>query len=269
MSLKKLLKRLISILLVLLLAISLIYTFIISPNDYTISSYEYASTAIPAKFDHFKIALFGDCNLRNSDDLERLEKMINELNEETFDIAIFSGDLYDSTPFDSEKVSAILKQVDCKYGKFAVLGEKDPSIEIEETLNEGGFEVISDTNRTIYFNDKKIALLGLNEKTADDVKKDNDLFTIAVSHNPDTFNDNYKDVDMQLSGHSCGGYFYLPFLGSIITSEGCKEYNHGTYTKNNATLIVTNGVRGTSKMPYKFLARNEIKLITFTYKSKS
>jgi hypothetical protein len=264
MSLTKLLKRLICILLAIAVIVSVIYTFMISPNDYVISSYEYATTSIPSEFDHFKIAFFSDCHIRNEDDIERLSKIVDSLNEKTYDMAVFTGDLYDSDIIDSKQVSSILKKIDCKYGKFAVLGEKDSStLEIENTLNNGGFEVINDTNRTIYYKNKKIALLGLESKKASEVKKNDSLFTIAIEHKPDTFKDNYKNINLQLSGHSNGGYIYFPIIKSLITSDGCQTYNHGNYSLGNAKLIVTNGLRGTSKMPYKFLARNEIKIYCF------
>jgi hypothetical protein len=270
MSLTSLLKKLVCVLLVLVILLSVVYTFVISPNDYTISSYEYTTTSIPSQFDHFKIAFFSDCHIRNEDDIERLDKIVSSLNEKTFDMVIFGGDLYDSDVIDSENVSKILKKIDCKYGKFAVLGEKDSTtLEIESILNNGGFEVVNDASRTIYYNDKKIALLGLNEKKASEVKKDKSLFTIVINHKPDSYDNNYKDINLQLSGHSNGGHIYFPLLGSLVRSDGCQTYNHGVYSKSNSTLIVTNGIRGTSKMPYKFLARNEVKIITLTYKSKS
>ena len=243
-----------------------------SPDDYTFSTYQYVTNKIPADFNNFKIAFFSDCNLSSSQDIERFDKIVDELNEKTFDMVIFGGDLYEGDPIECEKVSKIFKKIDCQYGKFAVLGEKDTSLlEVSETLNEGGFEVLTDTQRTIYYKNKKISLLGLNEKKASAViTEDNkNLFQLAIVHQPDTFDNNYKNIHLQLSGHSHGGFFYFPVLGSLITDEGCKIYNHGLYTKNNAQLYVTNGIHGTSKIPYKFLAKNEIKFITFIYNQEN
>lgn len=268
MRLFKILKRIILVLIVLSLLVITAYTYFISPNDYSFSSYQYTTKDIPSAFDNFKIAFFSDCHLKTSEDIQRFDKIINDLNEKTFDMIIFGGDLFEGDAVETSQVSKILKKIDCQYGKFAVLGEKDnSSIEVIETLNEGGFEVLNNEARTIYYKNKKISLLGLNGKNAKKAitTENKKLFKIAVTHYPDTFDNNYKDIHLQLSGHSNGGYIYFPFLGSLITDENCDVYNHGIYTKNNAKLYVTNGLKGTSKIPYKFLAKNEIKFITLIY----
>lgn len=264
----KILKKIVLVLIVLSLLLITAYTYFISPDDYTFSSSQYITQKIPSVFDHFKIAFFSDCHLKTKYDIQRFSEIIDELNEKTFDMAIFGGDLYEGDAIETNEVSKILKKIDCQYGKFAVLGEKDNStIEIIETLNEGGFEVLNNEQRTIYYKNKKISLLGLNGKNASKAitKENKNLFKIAVSHYPDTFDKNYKNIDLQLSGHSNGGYIYFPLLGSLITDENCNVYNHGSYTKSNAKLYVTNGLKGTSKIPYKFLSRNEIQFITLIY----
>ena len=272
MKLLKILKRIICLLVVFSIISLIGYTYFLSPTNYAISSYQYTSSKIPSQFDHFKIALFSDCHIKTNDDIERFEKMIDDLNDKPFNMVVFGGDLFEDSIFDGENVSRILKKIDCKYGKFAVLGEKDESLSMEITkiLNDGGFEVLNNQNRTIYYNQEKISLLGLdsNKKASTLTKKGNKLFNIALVHTPDSFEHNSNTVDLQLSGHSNGGYFYFPFLGGLVTSDGCETYNHGKYTQGDSTLLITNGVKGTSDLPYKFLCRNEIKLITLNYEQK-
>ena len=267
MKLFKILKRIFIVLLVLILSVSAGYTYFISPNDYKFSTYSYTTDKIPSEFDHFKIAFFSDCNISSKDDITRFEKIIKELNNKTFDMVIFGGDLFEDKPLESDTVSKILKSIDCKYGKFAVLGDKDSTLETTNVLNKGGFEVLDNHQRTIYYENKTISLLGLNNKEASSLINDSNknLFQLAINHQPDSFDDNYKDVNLQLSGHSLGGSIYFPFLGSLFTDTGFETYNHDIYTKSKATLYVTNGLQGTSKIPYKFFASNEIKFITLVY----
>lgn len=259
----KIIRKIISILVVFTIIFTVCFTYFISPNDYKISNYSYINSKIPSAFNNFKIAFISDCNIRNKDDINRLKDMITKVNKENIDMAVFTGDLFDQDVVNNKDLSSALKSIDALYGKFAVLGEKDSStIEIEDILNNGGFEVLDNNVRTIYYNDKTISLVGLNYKSnAKKVVKSNKLFTIALTHHPDSFDNNYKYVDLQLSGHSNGGYLYIPIIGSLITSNGCKTYNHGEYTKDSSTLLVSNGVRGTSNFPYKLFSRNEINII--------
>jgi predicted MPP superfamily phosphohydrolase len=73
---------------------------------------------------------------------------------------------------------------------------------------------------------------------------------------------NKKTCDLQLSGHTGGGYIYLPFIGSLIKDKNGKLYSHGTYKEKNATLIVSNGISPKSSFPYKLNTKNEVNLIT-------
>ena len=270
MKLFKLLNKIFLILVVVSFLIAAGYTYFISPNDYKFSTYEYTSSKIPSEFDHFKIAFFSDVHLNSKEDIERFETIIKELNTKTFDMVIFGGDLYEEEIISSEQVSKILKSIECQYGKFAVLGEKDKALEITELLTKGGFEVLDNQQRTIYYENKTISLLGLNNQDASTLINDTNksLFQLAISHMPDTFKNNDKTVNLQLSGHSNGGCIYIPFVGGMVVDENCKTYNHGLYKTDNSILYVTNGLKGTSDFPFKLFAANEIKLITLNYEQE-
>lgn len=271
MKLFKFLKKIFFILIILSVVVAGGYTYFISPDDYTFTVYEYKTNKIPSVFDYFKIAFFSDTHLKTKEDITRFEEIINELNTKTFDMVIFGGDLYESDIISSDKVSKILKSIECNYGKFAVLGEKDKALEVTEILNRGGFEVLDNQQRTIYYENKNISLLGLNNQDASTLINDTNknLFQLAISHKPDTFESNYKNVQLQLSGHSLGGSIYIPFLGGLLTDDSSKTYNHGIYTKDSAVLYVTNGLKGTSDFPYKLFASNEVKFITLKYEQET
>lgn len=271
MKLFRILRKTILILIVLSLLIVTGYTYFVSPTDYKFSTYQYETDQIPSVFNQFKIAFFSDCHIKTSDDVTRFDEIITELNTKTFDMVIFGGDLFENKPIETEKISKILKKIESQYGKFAVLGEKDDTLEVTKVLNDGGFEVLNDQQRTIYYENKTISLLGLNNADASTLinEKNKDLFQLAIAHKPDTFKSNYKNVDLQLSGHSLGGSFYIPFIGSLMSDEGCTTYNHGLYTKSNASLYVTNGIKGTSQLPYKLFASNEVKFITLIYQQQT
>ncbi|MEG0593010.1 MAG: hypothetical protein RR512_06820 [Coprobacillus sp.] len=268
----RIIRRLILILIVLSLIGLGYYTYAISPKDYHFSNYEYVNQKITTKLNGFKIAYISDVNLTDKDSLEQFNKAIEKLNNYPFDMVIFGGDLFDSKVFDSKDVGAALKKIQCKYGKFAVLGEKDTtsSLEITQILSDGGFEVLNNSARQIYYKDDSFMLIACDQNTdISTINADTKTIKIAITHQPDSFSSHQGKVNLQLSGHSYGGSIYIPYYGALFKNDGSKTYNHGTYEAGGSTLLVSNGFRASSSFPYKFLARNEINFITLNTTSSS
>ncbi len=257
-------KRLIILLIVFAFLFSLGYIFLYSPKAYSFNEYTYSSSKINTNLEGTTVACISDVHLDDAKSLERFKSIIKDFNEYPVDIVFFLGDLYDEGVFNSEEVSQILKTIECKYGKFAILGDKDlkNEIQVKTLLNNGGFEVLEEGVRPLYINNTSINLISasLDTKTGK-IKKQDKTFSLALSHTPDTFTSLNNKIDLQLSGHSCGGYIHLPLLGSMIKTEGAKTYTHGLYTKESSTLIISNGISAPTSFPYKIGAKNEIIMI--------
>lgn len=242
-----------------------VYTYMFSPDDYSFSRDDYVSAKINEDLNGLTIAYISDINLSDDESLTRFTTMINELNEYPFDMVIFGGDLYDSEVFKNTEVSTVLKSIHCQYGKFAVLGDKDLSYssEVTQILNNGGFEVLENEQRSLYYNNTTFNIIAGDEDfDLSSLTIDKDTLTLCISHKPDTFLLNKAYVDLQISGHSYGGQIYIPYIGPLFDIEGAMNYNHGTYVEEDASLIVSNGVSGPSSFPYKLFSRNHINLIT-------
>ena len=231
---------------------------------------KYISSLVSSQLNGFKIAFISDVNLTDQDSITRFEKIVDELNEYPFDMVIFGGDLYDEQVFKADEVSQILKKIQCQYGKLAVLGEHDEasSLEVTQVLNNGGFEVLSNETRPIYYKETNFTLVAYDDEyDFSQFKTSQDKLILGISHQPDTFTQAKNVVDLQLSGHSYGGSVYLPYLGAMFPIEGAKTYNHGKYEEKNATLIVSNGLSGPSSFPYKVLCPNQVNFVVLTAKS--
>lgn len=252
--------------LALILIINVIYVAAFSKTAYTFSNENVASTSIPKDFDGFKIACFSDIHLQNTSDVTRLTAILNKLSKQDIDLLLFDGDLYYSKVFSSQKVIKALKSVDAPYGKFAVLGDEDMahSTEVTSLLNDGGFEVLNNEKRPIYYKDKEIDLYGLSTSAQTSIL-DSDNYSIVLTHYPDTFSQSAGHTSLQLSGHSGGGYITLPFIGGLFKVKHAKTYTSGSYTKKKSTLLISNGVSPSPLYPYKWGAKNDIMIITFTY----
>lgn len=232
------------------------------------SSYTYEDNSLPKEFNGFKIGYLSDLNLVNKDDLTKLEKAVKDINEQEVDMILFGGDIYNSNSFEIDKVSSILRKLKSSYGKFALLGEKDQSesTNCNNLLTEAGFEVLHNELRTIYYNDASIQLIGLENNgdcsgVINDTNKD--TYKIAFVHQPDFFKEvSNHEVNLQLSGHTLGGYLRIPFIGGIITKDKGSEYVSGKHTLNNTTLYISNGFNKEATQNYRFLTHDEFNIIT-------
>jgi len=213
-----------------------------------------------------KIVYFSDIHIQDKDDVARLKKIVKTINAQDAEMVLFGGDLYEGKIIKSAKVQSCLKDIQTTYGKFAILGNEDldDKKQVTSLLNEGGFEVLSNSVRKIYYKNKKIRLIGYSTKKPK-TKKSSRLWTIGLSHYPDVFDDTYETEDIHLAGHSGGGYIWLPLYGAVYTDDHTKTYNHGKYTKGSATLYVTNGVSTSDTCAYKLFARNEVMVFTLKH----
>lgn len=256
-----------------LIVISLIglgcYTYFISPSYYSFVKTNYEHKNVSSELNGFKIAYISDMNLNDKKSVERFQKAVNDLNDYPFDMIIFGGDLYDGSIFEAKEVSQTLKSISCKYGKFAILGEKDQdsSMEITQILQNGGFEVLHNEARTLYYKESIFSLIACDQDyDISQLKTNDNTVKICITHQPDSFAQHKKYVDLQLSGHSYGGLIYIPLVGPLSPTSGAKTYNHGTYEESGSTLIVSNGFSGPASFPYKLFSNNQIHIITLKNK---
>lgn len=245
---------------------NVIYVTVYSRTAYSISHEEETSNQFPSSFDGFSIALITDVHLNKPTDEVRFQEMLEKLNEQKVDMVLFGGDLYSSKIFEPARVMKDLKAVQAPYGKFAVLGDEDQrnKTQVTSILNDGGFEVLNNQERPIYYKERKITLYGMNIN-ASNQKIRSSGYSIVLTHYPDSFAKYASMCNLQLSGHSGGGYIVLPILGGLIKHSHATHYIHGTYHRKNATLIISNGVAPEKETPYKFNAGNEIKIVTLRY----
>ena len=264
----KLIRRLILLLIVFGLFFTAYYTYAISPNDYTFSTYNYVNKDVTSALNGFKIAYISDTNLTDKESVSRLKKMIDKLNSYPFDMVIFGGDLFSATPFDNDKVIELLSNIKSKYGKFAVLGEKDlaSSNDVNAILNEGGFEVLHNEYRPIYFNGSTISLFGLEgtgELSGLINENNSESYKIVAVHEPDYFNTtSNNEIALQLSGHTMGGYIRLPFIGGLFKKTNGNTYVSGEHTKSKSQLLISNGLGMEDGYEYRLFCPNQINIVT-------
>lgn len=270
---KIIIRVLLCIIFILLCAYNITY---INTTDIRLREETIKSSKVDANIDGLTIIYFSDLHYdtyTNSVDLSLIKEKIDNVNP---DIIIFGGDLIDKAINGNtqSELTNFLRDLNGKYGKYAVLGDKDHEL-LEQTtsiLNEGDFRILTNTNQRIYINGSFIELVGIDSyiKGSPDVTSAYEgtnatYYTFAISHCPDIFDSlDLSKTDYVLSGHSLGGQVYIPLINLFYRPSGAMNYYHGKYKTNGVTLDISNGI-GTIENDIRMLADAEI----VVYKLKS
>ncbi|MFB6465717.1 metallophosphoesterase [Cytobacillus sp. Hz8] len=238
---------------------------------------------IPSAFDGFKMIQFNDTHLGFQYNLTQLKKITKQINALEPDIILFNGDLMDApNQFKNPaNIIPILQELKAPFGKFAIYGNHDHggygSNLYKDIMTKSGFTLLRNQakkiellgNSSIYIVGIDDAMLGKPDldKAFQNVPKE--AYKILLSHAPDLADQSYPfGAELQLSGHSHGGQIKIPFLGALVTSPYGEKYIEGLFTigkKNPLTLYVNRGL-GTTRLPFRFLSRPELTVITLAKK---
>lgn len=249
-----------------------IYMNKLEPHWIEINRVPIKHSAIPPSFHRFTIAQFSDTHLGFHFDLNQLEKVVQLIQKEKPDLIIFSGDLVDNllTFIEIQETILLLNELQAPCGKFAVYGNHDHggygSEKYVHIMEAAGFNLLMNEAVPIVKQKERIMLAGIDDWLLGKPDLDRTLrgltqktFNILISHVPDIADiTKYYPVHLQISGHSHGGQFQLPFFGPIITPPLGKKYPEGLYEMGDDFLLYVNRGLGTTRLPYRFLARPEI-----------
>lgn len=259
---------------------------IFSPSKINVRFQSLESSKIPSSLDDISIVFFADLHFNGFVDQDRAQMVFDMIDDLNPDVVIFGGDLLDHPslqPLSTENQAYLinaLAQIKAPLGKFAVMGNHDLesplATELVNTIYaDSDFEVLINENVKIHNKTSSfINLIGIDSMALGvpdlDLSYANispNSYNLVVCHTPDIFDEVSLDLtDLLLAGHSHGGQIFLPLFGPLYLPEGAQKYVRGTYTKEDSTLDVSNGV-GTTKEDIRFFAPAEI--VHYTLKSLS
>lgn len=229
---------------------------------------------IPKGFNGMKIVQFSDTHLGFQFQLKDLQAVLSKIQTYSPDVVLFTGDLMDEPnkyPHQSE-IIPLLQNIQAPLGKFSIYGNHDHggygSKMYDQIMELSGFTLLQNSHAAIsLLNGDKIYIAGIDDAMlgSPNIKQSllgipEHAYTILLSHAPDLaeFAKDYP-VQYQISGHSHAGQIQVPFAGALVTPPFGKKYTEGMYELENLTLYVNRGL-GTTRLPYRFLARPEITL---------
>ena len=228
-----------------------------------------ATDKLPAGTDRFRIVQVSDVHLGLIVRQDRLALILAKVKEAAPDIFVSTGDLVDGQINGLEGLADMLKEINPRYGKFAVLGNHEYYAGIKQALafkKAAGFSLLRGDGVNI---NNIITLAGVDDPAAKysgmyrDVNEKallssfpRERFTVLLKHRPLVEREAVGFFDLQLSGHVHKGQIF-PF--SLLTKLYYPKYA-GMLNVNGSLLYVSRG-SGTWGPPIRFLAPPEVTVI--------
>jgi len=256
-----------------LLTLSIIYGVFVGKYNFKVREETIAFKDLPKGFDGLKVLQISDLHVGSWDNKEAIEKGIEMINAQEYDILLFTGDFVNTLATEADPWIAALQKIKTpKYGKFAVLGNHDYGeyvkwdteaakeanfIAIKNNIEKSGFKLLLNENVVLKSNNDSIYLLGvenwgLNFKKAGDLKKTSenvptDAFKIIMTHDPSHWDaeivNHQQKYQLTLSGHTHGMQFGFDIPSVLEWSPAEYIYPEwgGLYNKGHQYIYVNRG----------------------------
>ena len=241
--------------------------------DYRIKRRQINFKKLPLAFDGIKVCHVSDIHVGSLRNRLAVRGGIDMITNEKPDVIFFTGDLVNDKAKELMGWGDDLSKIKAPLGVFSVLGNHDYGEytswenEISKTKNfndlltaqkEFGWNLLRNQNTRISVDGESINIIGVENWSASrrfqqygklDVAYEglnkND-FKLLMSHNPSHWNahvtNNFKDIDLTLSGHTHGLQYGID-IGKFRVSPVRLAYKQWAdlYTSNNQHIYVNRG----------------------------
>ena len=241
--------------------------------DYRIKRRQINFKKLPLAFDGIKVCHVSDIHVGSLRNRLAVRGGIDMITKEKPDVIFFTGDLVNDKAKELMGWGDDLSKIKAPLGVFSVLGNHDYGEytswenEISKTKNfndlltaqkEFGWNLLRNQNTRITVDEESINIIGVENWSASrrfqqygklDVAYEglnkND-FKLLMSHNPSHWNahvtNNFKDIDLTLSGHTHGLQYGID-IGKFRVSPVRLAYKQWAdlYTSNNQYIYVNRG----------------------------
>jgi hypothetical protein len=230
---------------------------------------------IPEEIGRLKIAQISDVHLGLIVGRGRLKRIIKKIKAADPDILVSTGDLVDGQMDKVLGLAHMFREVDTRYGNFAVTGNHEYYAGLLRSLDfteKAGFSILRGEGLNV---SGLINIAGVDDaagKSYDHVREvsekevlsklSREKFTILLKHRPIVDKDAIGLFDLQLSGHTHKGQIF-PFV--FITMLYFPNYAGRFNLHKNSYLYVSRG-SGTWGPPIRFLSPPEVTLIELVHK---
>ena len=246
-----------------------IYGMINAGNIQT-TKYDISIDKKAGKLDSLNVVLIADLHLGYNIGCRHMEKMVEKINAQNPDLVVVAGDIFDNeyeALENPDRLAAILRGIQSKYGVYACYGnhdiqekilagftfggkeKKESSVKMDEFLEKAGITLLRDEYTLI---DNSFYLYGRPDyerpgrgiderKSPQEITEDMDLSlpVLVVDHEPRELQELADaGVDADLCGHTHDGQLFPGNLTIKLMWENACGY----LKKGNMHSIVTSGV---------------------------
>lgn len=256
-----------------LTALTILYGIFLGKYDYEVRKDTIQYKDLPTNFDGLKILQISDLHVGSWDNKKAIEKGINLINQQDYDLLVFTGDFVNTLATEANPWITVLQKIKTpKYGKYAILGnhdygeyvkwetEKDKEanfVAIKENIEKSGFELLLNENRALVNNNDTLYVLGVENwglkfKKAGDLKATTGnvpekAFKIVLTHDPSHWDaeivGHKQKYQLTLSGHTHGMQFGIRIPKIVEWSPASWIYPEwgGLYQKEKQYIYVNRG----------------------------
>ena len=246
-----------------------IYGMINAGNIQT-TKYDISIDKKAGKLDSLNVVLIADLHLGYNIGCRHMEKMVDKINAQNPDLVVVAGDIFDNeyeALENPDRLAAILRGIQSKYGVYACYGnhdiqekilagftfggkeKKESSVKMDEFLEKSGITLLRDEyvliddsfylyGRPVYERPGR----GIDErKSPQEITEDLDLSlpVLVIDHEPRELQELADaGVDADLCGHTHDGQLFPGNLTIKLMWENACGY----LKKGNMHSIVTSGV---------------------------
>ena len=228
------------------------------------------TSKIPAGLGKIRIVQITDVHLGLLVREARLGRILHAVREADPDILVSTGDLVDGQIDNMAVLAAMFREIQPKYGKFAVTGNHEYYAGIDRSLTftgDGGFTMLRGSGTTIA---EFIRIAGVDDPAGRPYGAYSEIsekkllqdyarkqFTVLLKHRPLVDKEAMGLFDLQLSGHVHKGQIF-PF---VFATKMFFPYVSGLHEFEHGSLMYISRGSGTWGPPMRFLSPPEVTVI--------
>ena len=252
--------------------------FLVEPRMVKERQWRLESARWPGRCRDLRIAVLGDFQVGAPwFKIKHLDRVVARVNAMQPDIVVLLGDyVIDGVLFgrfvQPADIAKSLSHLRARHGVYSVLGNHDwwhDGEEIRRELESAGITVLENQSVPVELPGGRVWVAGLAdestrtpcvETTFAPIPEDEPV--IALAHDPVTFFAIPERAAVTFAGHTHGGQFRLPWIGTPYQFGGTpRRMMYGLVEEDGKHLYVTSGL-GTSAIPIRFNMPPEIAMVT-------
>jgi hypothetical protein len=242
------------------------------PGDFEVVKVKINIPRLPTLFQGYRIVHISDIHYGQWISADRLNGVIGLINHQEPDIVAITGDFVSYSGKNIEELIPALKGIRARDATVAVLGNHDYWLGAEKVRSILSESKIIELNNDVYTVNREgfaLYIAGVDSTTLKKNQLDKVLQklppngpAILLVHEPDfaDISAETKRFSLQLSGHSHGGQFVIPKLGTPFRGDGFRKYPLGRYQVGEMVQYTNRGL-GTNAFWIRINCAPEITVI--------